>query len=209
MASAFLAARILPSPSAAQGSRAGSRAGSSPQDWPWEGPVPTATCVPRFAAQLRPGLSARAERRQPRARQCRAARAGLAPVCSWMEFKELIRSSAGFFLPCFQREILPRIRSWLCLDQPLTAAPQPLREQGGLCWAPRRGSASPTSHQGPVGDKGAAEDLRLFLRWSGAVLFRQRGCFVILILEVCSALCRINRGEGSAHICEGSPWLKV
>lgn len=58
MAAAFLAARILPSPSAAQGSRAGQRSrGAARQDWPWEGPVPDSHLRPPFCCPAQAGAS--------------------------------------------------------------------------------------------------------------------------------------------------------
>lgn len=121
MAAAFLAAYILPLPSAVQGSRAGQQ--------------PTRTVsVPSSGQGCQVVLSAAS----PGPGSPGLPGAGLAPICSWLEFKQLIRCSAGLFLPRFQGEILPRICSWLCLDQPrwgrqpLRAAPQPLK---GVGWA--------------------------------------------------------------------------
>lgn len=133
MAAVFLAARTLPSPSTAQGSRAGEQ--------------PTRTSPGRVLSLTSPvllpssgqGHQLMPSAARPRRGSARLPGAGLALICSWMGFKELIRNLVGFFLPCFQGEILPRICSWLCLDQshwdgqPHTAAPQSLWERGGVC----------------------------------------------------------------------------
>lgn len=56
MAAAFLAAHILPSPSAAQGSGAGQRSrAAARQDWPWEGPVPDSHLRPPFCCPAQAG----------------------------------------------------------------------------------------------------------------------------------------------------------
>lgn len=123
MAAAFLAALILPSPSAAQGSRAGEQPART---GPGRALSPTATCVPRFAAQLRLGPAAHAKSLQPQARQRQAARSWAGSRLLLDGLQEADSELGRVFLALFPAWI----RSWLCSDQPcwggqpLTAAPQ-------------------------------------------------------------------------------------
>lgn len=98
---------------------------------------PTATCVPRSAAQLRPGPAAHAERHRPQARQRRAARSRAGSQLLLDGVQGADSELGEVFLALFPAWI----RSWLGLDQPrwggqpLTAVPQPGTAPLGAGWA--------------------------------------------------------------------------